>query len=33
MTKSENTVELQWLKHLWDQTNMFETWVIRANEC
>ena len=28
----ENTVELEWLKHLWDQENMVETGVVRANE-
>ena len=27
------TVELQWLKHLWNHENMFETRVVRANEC
>ena len=27
------TVELQWLEHLWDQENMFETGVVRASEC
>ena len=27
------TVELQWLEHLWNHENMFETWVVRANEC
>ena len=27
------TVELQWLEHLWDHENMFETGVVRANEC
>ena len=27
------TVELQWLEHLWDHENMFETRVVRANEC
>ena len=27
------TVELQWLEHLWDYENMFETAVVRANEC
>ena len=27
------TVELQWLEHLWDYENMFETGVLRANEC
>ena len=26
------TVELQWLKHLWDHENLFETGVVRANE-
>ena len=29
----QHTVELQWLEHLWDQENMFETGVVRANEC
>ena len=28
-----NTVELQWLKHLWNHENMFETGLVRANEC
>ena len=28
-----NTVELQWLEHLGDHENMFETGVVRANEC
>ena len=27
-----NTVELQWLEHLWNHENMFETGVVRANE-
>ena len=27
------TVELQWLEHLWDYENMFETGVVQANEC
>ena len=27
------TVELQWLEHLWNHENMFETRVVRANEC
>ena len=27
-----NTVELQWLEHLWDHENMFEAGVVRANE-
>ena len=26
------TVELQWLEHLWDHENMFESGVVRANE-
>ena len=25
------TVELQWLEHLWNHENMFETGVVRAN--
>ena len=28
----DNT-ELQWLEHLWDCENMFETGVVPANEC
>ena len=27
------TVELQWLEHLWNHENMFETGVVRASEC
>ena len=27
------TVELQWFGHLWKHENMFETGVVRANEC
>ena len=27
------TVKLEWLEHLWDYGNMFETGVVRANEC
>ena len=27
------TVELQWLKHLRDHETLFETGVVRANEC
>ena len=27
------TVELKWLEHLWNHENMFETGVVRANEC
>ena len=26
------TVELQWLEHLWDYENLFETGLVRANE-
>ena len=25
-------MELQWLKHLWDHENLFETGVVRASE-
>ena len=25
--------ELQWLEHLWNHENMFETGVVRTNEC
>ena len=28
-----NTVEPQWLEHLWDHGNSFETWVVSAIEC
>ena len=28
-----NTVELQWLENLWNHEIMFETVVVRANEC
>ena len=28
----EITVEPQWLEHLWDHGNSFETWIVRANE-
>ena len=30
---TDSTVELQWLEHLWSHDNMFETGVVRANEC
>ena len=30
---TENTVGFQWLKHLWNHDQMFETGVVRANEC
>ena len=26
------TVEPQWLEHLWDHGNSFETWIVRATE-
>ena len=26
------TVELQWLEHLWDHENLFETGIVRASE-
>ena len=32
MESIPNTVELQWLEHLWDHENEFETGVVRANE-
>ena len=31
-TPKECTVELQWLEHLWDHENKFETGVVRASE-
>ena len=27
-----NAVELQWIEHLWNHENIFETRVVRANE-
>ena len=30
--KEQGTVELQWLEHLWDYENLFETGVVRAIE-
>ena len=30
---SPYTVELQWLEHICNHENMFETGVVRANEC
>ena len=30
---SDCTVEPQWLEHLWNHENMFETGVVRAYEC
>ena len=32
-TRIRNTVELQWLEHLWNHENMFETGTVRANVC
>ena len=26
-------VELQWLEHLWNHENMFQTGVVLVNEC
>ena len=26
------TVELQWLEHLWDHGNLFETWLVQSTE-
>ena len=33
MTLYHTTVELPWLVHLYNHENMFETGVVRANEC
>ena len=30
--KEEGTVELKWLKHLWDYENLLETGVVQAIE-
>ena len=30
---SVNKVELQWHEQLWSHENMYETGVVRANEC
>ena len=32
MVLYEYTVEPQWIEHLWDHGNLFETWVVRATE-
>ena len=32
MQANKSTVKLQWLEHLWDHENQFETGVVRANE-
>ena len=26
---AQHTVEFQWLEHLWDDGNLFETWIVR----
>ena len=31
-TIKPNTVELQWLEHLWNQDNMFQAGVVRTND-
>ena len=31
--KNESKVGLLWLEQFWDHKNMFETGVVRANEC
>ena len=33
LMKLQHTDELQWLEHLWNHENMFETGGVRANEC
>ena len=33
MRKKVNTVEPQWFEHHWNHEKMFETGVVRANEC
>ena len=33
MKQHHDTVELQWLEHFWNLENMFETGVVRGNEC
>ena len=33
ITKDRCTVKLQWLEHLWDYENSFESGVVRADEC
>ena len=32
LSREKNTVELQWLEHLWNNEIMIETGVVRANE-
>ena len=32
-TEVLSIAELQWLEHLWNHEKMFETEVVRANEC
>ena len=31
--RKQDTVELEWPKHLWNHENMFETELVRAYEC
>ena len=31
-TGFSNTVELQWLEHLWDHKKLFEAWVVQVTE-
>ena len=33
LNEVESTAEVQWLGHLWNHENMFETGVVRASEC
>ena len=33
LSPGDFTVEFQWLEHLWNHEKMFETGVVRANEC
>ena len=32
-TKEVDAVECQWLEHILNHVKLFETWVVRANEC
>ena len=32
-TKEVDAVERQWLEHLCSHEKMFETWIVRDNEC
>ena len=33
MPRRPTLVVLQWLEHIWNHGNKFETGVVRANEC